>query len=111
MVLLKDAFVITTRCAVIAGVASLPFPHGPARAPARPGYLRYGLSAFPPNLLPRDNIGASANTAKMLIHRSLVAWDKNGNLQGELARPGRSMMTAPRSFNFARTRCFTTARR
>ena len=77
---------ITTRRAAIAGAASLPFLHVPARAQARPGYLRYGLSAFPPNLLPWDSTGASAGTVKMLLHRSLFAWDNNGNLQGELAR-------------------------
>eukprot|EP01037_Dinobryon_pediforme_P002054 gene2054-2092_t len=77
---------ITTRRAAIAGAASLPFLQIPARAQSKPGYLRYGLSAFPPNLLPWDSTGASAGTVKMLIHRSLVAWDKNGNLQGELAQ-------------------------
>ena len=76
---------IPTRRAVLGGMASLALLHRPARAQSRPGYLRYGLSAFPPNLLPWENTGASAGTVKLLINRSLVAWDANGQLKGELA--------------------------
>jgi len=76
---------IATRRAFLAGGAALPFLHVPARAQARPGYLRYGLSAFPPNLLPWESTGASAGTVKMLINRSLVAFDKTGQLAGQLA--------------------------
>ncbi|WP_158747736.1 ABC transporter substrate-binding protein [Acidisphaera sp. L21] len=74
-----------TRRGFLAGSAALPFLVRPARAQARAGYLRYGLSAFPPNLLPWESTGASAGTVKLLIGRSLVAYDKTGNLQGELA--------------------------
>ena len=76
---------IPTRRALIGGIATLALLHKPARAQARPGHLRYGLSAFPPNLQPWDSTGASAGTVKMLINRSLVSWDKNGALTGELA--------------------------
>lgn len=74
-----------TRRAILGGIAAAPFLHMPARAQARPGFLRYGLSASPPNLLPWDNTGASAGTVKMLINRSLVAWGADGQLKGELA--------------------------
>ena len=74
-----------TRRSVLGGAASLPFLPRAARAQARPGYVRYGLSAFPPNLQPWVSVGASAGTVKMLIHRSLVAYDRTGTLQGELA--------------------------
>jgi peptide/nickel transport system substrate-binding protein len=56
-----------------------------ARAQARPGFLRYGLSAWPPNLQPWVSVGASAGTVKLLIHRSLVSFGPDGELQGELA--------------------------
>src|SRR3979411_2009780 len=56
----------------------------PARA-QRSGILRFGLSAFPPNLQPWINTGASAGTVKLLTHRSLVGYDRRGALRGELA--------------------------
>ncbi len=74
-----------TRRAFLGATAALPFLHVPARAQARPGYLRYGLSAFPPNLLPWESTGASAGTVKTLIGRSLVGYDKTGTLAGEIA--------------------------
>ncbi|TCR67075.1 ABC transporter substrate-binding protein [Bosea sp. BK604] len=49
------------------------------------GIIRYGLSAFPPNLQPWVSTGASAGTVKMLINRSLVGYGPNGELRGELA--------------------------
>lgn len=49
------------------------------------GVIRYGLSAFPPNLQPWVSTGASAGTVKMLINRSLVGYDNKGQLRGELA--------------------------
>ncbi|MBC8792696.1 MAG: peptide ABC transporter substrate-binding protein [Tagaea sp. CACIAM 22H2] len=66
--------------ALVAGAAP-----GLARAQARPGFLRYGLSAWPPNLQPWVSVGASAGTVKLLIHRSLVSFGPNAQLQGELA--------------------------
>ena len=56
-----------------------------ARAQASAGIIRYGLSAFPPNLQPWVSTGASAGTVKMLIHRSLVSYGPDGSLRGELA--------------------------
>ncbi len=47
--------------------------------------LRFGLSAWPPNLQPWVSTGASAGTVKMLIHSRLVAYDAKGEVKGELA--------------------------
>jgi peptide/nickel transport system substrate-binding protein len=47
--------------------------------------LRYGLSAWPPNLQPWVSTGASAGTIKMLIHARLMTYDTLGNMVGELA--------------------------
>jgi peptide/nickel transport system substrate-binding protein len=58
---------------------------GPAYAQGRTPLLRYGLSAWPPNLQPWVTTGASAGTVKMLIHGRLIAYDRNGKLVGELA--------------------------
>ena len=76
---------ITTRRTTFAGAAALALVPGATQAQPRAGFLRYGLSAFPPNLLPWESTGASAGTVKLLIHRSLNAYDKTGTLQGELA--------------------------
>ncbi|CAN1496166.1 DdpA ABC-type dipeptide transport system, periplasmic component [Rhabdaerophilaceae bacterium] len=54
-------------------------------AQARSALLRYGLSAWPPNLQPWVSVGASAGTVKMLIHSRLVSYDANGQMRGELA--------------------------
>lgn len=76
---------ILTRRAALASAASLPFLNGAARAQARSGYLRYGLSTFPPNLQPWASTGAAAGTVKLLLHRSLVSYDRTGTLRGEMA--------------------------
>ena len=73
-----------TRRAVLGGLALAAFGR-PAMAQRASGVLRYGLSAFPPNLQPWVSTGVSAGTVKMLTHRSLVAWDGRGELRGELA--------------------------
>ncbi len=68
--------------------ALLPYPWLTRAAQAqRPSnVLRFGLSAFPPNLQPWVSVGASAGTVKMLIHRSLVTYGSDGELRGELAQ-------------------------
>jgi peptide/nickel transport system substrate-binding protein len=58
---------------------------GPAYAQPRTPLLRYGFSAWPPNLQPWVSVGASAGTVKMLIHGRLIAYDRDGKLTGELA--------------------------
>jgi peptide/nickel transport system substrate-binding protein len=47
--------------------------------------IRFGLSAWPPNLQPWVSVGASAGTVKMLIHSRLVGYDRQGELAPELA--------------------------
>jgi peptide/nickel transport system substrate-binding protein len=74
-----------TRRALLAAGTALPFLRNPARAQPESGILRFGLSAFPPNLQPWVSTGASAGTVKMLIHRRLVSYDAKGELRGELA--------------------------
>jgi peptide/nickel transport system substrate-binding protein len=56
-----------------------------AAAQKTSGIIRYGLSAFPPNLQPWVSTRASAGTEKMLINRSLVGYGSKGELRGELA--------------------------
>ncbi|MXP64180.1 peptide ABC transporter substrate-binding protein [Roseomonas sp. M0104] len=72
------------RSLLLAG-ATLPLLRRPARAQSTPDTLRFGLSAWPPNLQPWASTGASAGTVKLLIHRSLVSYDSQGELRGELA--------------------------
>ena len=80
---------ISRRSVLGAGLAgpllASPFLIRPASAQRAAGIIRYGLSAFPPNLQPWVSTGASAGTVKMLINRSLVSYDSKGELRGELA--------------------------
>ena len=57
-------------------------PYAQARTPL----LRYGLSAWPPNLQPWVSVGASAGTVKMLIHGRLIAYDRDGKLRRRAGR-------------------------
>ncbi len=99
-----------SRRAVVATGLTLPFLAVPGRAQSKPGHLRFGLSAWPPNLQPWVTTGASAGTVKMLIHRSLISYDNKGELAGELARVMVARRaTAPGSSSCGRTRCSTTA--
>jgi peptide/nickel transport system substrate-binding protein len=68
-----------------AGLGASPLLANRVAAQARPGVLRMGLSAWPPNLQPWPSTGASAGTVKMLIHRRLTRFDEKGEVQGELA--------------------------
>jgi peptide/nickel transport system substrate-binding protein len=74
-----------SRRTFVAGAAALPALAAPASAQKQANILRYGLSAFPPNLQPWVSTGAAAGAVKLLIHRSLVAFDSKGELRGELA--------------------------
>ncbi len=74
-----------SRRALIQGAAALPFLTRSAFAQRELNVLRFGLSAFPPNLQPWVNTGAASGTVKMLVNRSLVAYDAKGELRGELA--------------------------
>jgi peptide/nickel transport system substrate-binding protein len=57
----------------------------PGAQAQRAKLLRYGLSAWPPNLQPWVSTGASAGTVKMLIHSRLVSYGPTGDVVGELA--------------------------
>lgn len=74
-----------SRRAVVGTGLALPFLSLPGRAQSKPGHLRFGLSAWPPNLQPWVTTGVSAGTVKMLTHRSLLSFDNKGELSGELA--------------------------
>jgi peptide/nickel transport system substrate-binding protein len=75
---------LARRSLLVAG-AALPWWRPAASAQPASGTLRFGLSAWPPNLQPWPSTGASAGTVKLLIHRSLVSYDSRGELRGELA--------------------------
>jgi len=48
--------------------------------------LTFGLSSYPPSLLPWNNTGTAAVTVKLLIFRGLLSYDGTGALRGELAQ-------------------------
>jgi len=74
-----------SRRTFVRGAAALPFLSVEGRAQRAAGVIRYGLSAYPPNLQPWISTGVSAGTVKMLTNRSLVGYDPKGQLRGELA--------------------------
>jgi len=75
-----------TRRAFLGGSLALPAQTVAARAQRDAAILRYGLSAYPPNLLPWENTGSASGAVKLLTHRSLVAYDHLGQLRGEIAQ-------------------------
>ncbi|MFC3123597.1 ABC transporter substrate-binding protein [Pseudoroseomonas globiformis] len=72
------------RSLLLAG-AGLPFLRPWKAARAAEGTLRYGLSAYPPNLQPWVSTGSAAGTIKLLTHRRLVGYNREGQLEGEAA--------------------------
>ena len=78
-----------TRRSMLGAALGLPFAvelaSRPAMAQARSGHLRYALATWPPNLQPWVSVGVAAGTMKMLIHRRLVAFGRDGQLAPELA--------------------------
>ncbi len=74
-----------TRRAVLAGAATLPLLHAPARAARTPGVLRFGLSTYPPTLAPWANAGTATGTMQALMNRGLIGYAPDGSLQPELA--------------------------
>lgn len=76
---------ISRRC-VLAAATALPFLQRPDGAAAQEaGALRFGLSSFPPNLLPWQNVGTAATTVKFQLFRGLLGYGPDGKLRGELA--------------------------
>jgi peptide/nickel transport system substrate-binding protein len=68
------------------GAATLAMPGLPGIARARtPGVLTVGLTAYPPNLRPFENVGASAGAVKINHMRGLLSYGEGGVLRPELA--------------------------
>ena len=74
-----------SRRTILAAGATLPLLGRPARAARTPGTLTFGLSTFPPNLLPWNNTGTAQVTVKYCIMRGLTSYDAKGLLRPELA--------------------------
>jgi ABC-type transport system substrate-binding protein len=74
-----------TRRSLFTAGAALPFLRVPARAAATPDQLIFGLSSYPPTMLPWANAGTAAATAKLMFHRGLLGYGPDGALRGELA--------------------------
>ncbi|MQA04220.1 MAG: hypothetical protein GEV07_16335 [Streptosporangiales bacterium] len=56
-----------------------------AGKPNRGGVLRYGLSTDTSDLEPHVSTGSASNTVKQLIYNSLLKYDDNGDIVGDLA--------------------------
>jgi len=74
-----------SRRAVLAGAAALPLLRVPGARAASPGTLTFGLSSYPPSVLPWANTGTAAATVKLMIHRGLTGFAPDGSLRAELA--------------------------
>jgi peptide/nickel transport system substrate-binding protein len=74
-----------SRRSLIAGAAAAPLLGAVARAAPPAGNLRFGLSSFPPNLLPWQNVGTAATTVKFAMFRGLLGYGPDGQLRGEIA--------------------------
>jgi peptide/nickel transport system substrate-binding protein len=49
------------------------------------GTLRFALSSYPPSFDAWASSGTAAGTIKLLMHRGLVSYDRDGKMRGELA--------------------------
>jgi ABC-type transport system substrate-binding protein len=74
-----------SRRSVLAGATALPFLRIPGARAAAAGTLTFGLSSYPPNILPWANTGTAAATIKLMIYRGLTGFAPDGSLRGELA--------------------------
>jgi peptide/nickel transport system substrate-binding protein len=82
---MSQEFAMTlTRRATLGGLAALPMLARTARA-ARGSQLNFGLSSYPPSLLPWVNAGSAAAAVKLQLFRGLLSFAPDGSLQGELA--------------------------
>jgi ABC-type transport system substrate-binding protein len=75
---------LLSRRLLLAGVA-LPFAPRLARAARQPGMLTFGLSSYPPSLLPWASTGTAALTVKIQVHRGLLSFGPDAQVRGELA--------------------------
>jgi peptide/nickel transport system substrate-binding protein len=69
----------------VAGAAALPLLGVRDAAARSSNILTFGLSSYPPSIQPWANTGTAAATIKLMIHRGLMSFDRNGALRGELA--------------------------
>lgn len=74
-----------SRRAFLVGAAALPFLRIPDARAATPGTLTFGLSSYPPSILPWAATGTAAATVKLMIYRGLTSFSPGGDLRGELA--------------------------
>lgn len=58
---------------------------GSAGTPKRGGTLRYGLSTDPSNFEPHVSTGAASGAVKLMVYSTLLTYDANGQLIGDLA--------------------------
>ncbi len=75
----------STRRAILGAGLALPFLPTAARAARTPGTLVFGLSSYPPSLLPWENTGTASVSVKLQIYRGLVSYSADGKLRGEIA--------------------------
>ncbi|KQT52522.1 MULTISPECIES: ABC transporter substrate-binding protein [unclassified Aureimonas] len=74
-----------SRRAFLGASAAMTFAHVvPTWAEGR-DTITLGLSTFPPNLKPWDQTGTAAGSIKLMIHRGLLTFTKEGELTGALA--------------------------
>lgn len=65
--------------------AALPLFYGKPLSAAPKGTVTFGLSSYPPSLVPWSNVGTAATTVKFAINRGLLGYNADGVMQGELA--------------------------
>ncbi len=72
---------------------------GPARAqPRARDTVTFGLSPYPPNLRPFEHTGTASTAVKLVIHRSLLSYDRQGRLTPGLAQSW--ALDGPRAYRF-----------
>lgn len=75
-----------TRRSMMIGAATLPFLNLKlALAEEQSRKIIFGLSTYPANIHPWLHAGTAAATVKFTLHRSLLGYDAEGQLKGELA--------------------------
>ncbi|WP_425052817.1 ABC transporter substrate-binding protein [Psychromarinibacter sp. S121] len=75
-----------TRRSLLMGAATVPFLNlRAALAQEQDRKIIFGLSTYPANIHPWLHAGTAAATVKFTIHRSLLGYDDEGQIKGELA--------------------------
>lgn len=60
--------------------------------------VTFGLSPYPPNLRPFEHTGTASTAVKLVIHRSLLSYDRQGALTAGLAQSW--ALDGPRAYRF-----------